>query len=280
VSVVAVATDRRFRRSHVRPSRQKPGWRRNARRAIRLALVVAALGYGSYRGAAALTQAAVLRIDRIAVQGNEQLSTGEVLAVLSGLRGQNLIRADLGMWRRRLLSSPWIRDAALRRSLPSTVDVVVSERRPVGIGRIKGQLYLVDARGVLIDEYGPRHAELDLPIIDGLPDPDESGTTDPARLELAARVIAAVNAKPETAKRLSQIDVRDVHNASVILTGDSEVIQLGEQQFLPRIERYVELAPTLRARVPGIDVVDLRFDGRVYVKPAPKGRMTESKPPR
>ena len=62
-----------------------------------------------------------------------------------------------------------------------------------------------------------------------MPDPGESGTTDPARLELAARVIAAVSAKPETAKRLSQIDVADVHNASVILAGDSEVIQLGEQ---------------------------------------------------
>ena len=61
-----------------------------------------------------------------------------------------------------------MRDAALRRSLPSTVEVVVSERQPIGIGRINGELYLVDERGVVIDQYGPQYADLDLPIIDGL----------------------------------------------------------------------------------------------------------------
>ena len=110
----------------------------------------------------------MLQIDRIVVRGNERLSSGEVLAVLNGLRGESLVWTDLDAWRRRLLASPWVRDAALRRSLPSTVEVVVSERQPIGIGRIDGDLYLVDERGVIIDQYGPQYADLDLPIIDGL----------------------------------------------------------------------------------------------------------------
>ena len=64
--------------------------------------------------------------------------------------------------------------------------------------------------------------------------------------------------------------MRDPHDARVILTGDPEVIQLGEQDFLRRLESYVDLAPTLRAKVSDIDVVDLRFDGRVYVTPTGK----------
>ena len=217
-----------------------------------------------------VAQARVLQVDRIEVRGNERISTGEVLAVLNGLRGQ---RSDPARPRRLAsssLSSPWVRDAALRRSLPSTIEVVVSERQPVGIGRIKGQLYLVDGRGVLIDEYGPQYAELDLPIIDGLPEPEDGGTTDAVRVDLAARLIAAIRANPDIAKRLSQIDVHDAHNAAVILTGHSELIHLGDQQFLSRLQSYVELAPTLRAKVAGIDLVDLRFDGRVYVKPTGK----------
>ena len=106
-------------------------------------------------------------MNRIVVHGNERLSKGEVLAVLSGLRGESLLWTDLEAWRRRLLSSPWVRDAALRRSLPATVDVVVSERQPIGIGRINGgDMYLVDERGVIVDQYGPQYADLDLPIID------------------------------------------------------------------------------------------------------------------
>ena len=64
-------------------------------------------------------------------------------------------------------------------------------------------------------------------------------------------------------KRLSQIDVADVHNASVILTGDPAMIYVGDDRFLPRLESYVELAAALRERVPNIDYVDLRFDDRI-----------------
>jgi cell division septal protein FtsQ len=233
-------------------------------------LIAAAILFGGYRAVRGAAQARVLQVDRILMQGNERISNGEVLAMLSGLRGQNLLRVDLESWRHRLLSSPWVRDVHLRRSLPSTIEVVIAERQPVGIGRIKGQLYLVDGRGVIIDEYGPQYSDLDLPIIDGLPEAGESGTTDAARIDLAARVVAAVKANPDIARRLSQIDVRDIHNAAVILTGDSELIHLGDQQFLARLQSYVELAPTLRAKVAGIDLVDLRFDGRVYVKPTGK----------
>jgi cell division septal protein FtsQ len=67
---------------------------------------------------------------------------------------------------------------------------------------------------------------------------------------------------------VSQIDVRDAHDAVVILEGDGALIHVGEERFAERLQGYLELAPTLRARVPEIDYVDLRFDERVYVRPA------------
>jgi hypothetical protein len=73
--------------------------------------------------------------------------------------------------------------------------------------------------------------------------------------------------KPAVARRLSQVDVSDVHNASVILTGDPAVIHIGEDQFLPRIESYLELAAAVHEQVADIDYVDLRFDDRIYVRP-------------
>ena len=144
----------------------------------------------------------MLQIDRIAVRGNDRLSKGEVLAVLSGLRGESLVWTDLDRWRTRLLASPWVREAALRRSLPSTVEVVVSERQPMGIGRVNGEMYLVDERGVIIDQYGPQYADLDLPIIDGWPRAaTRRGDRRTARAALATRLIAALKAKPNVAAR-------------------------------------------------------------------------------
>jgi cell division protein FtsQ len=137
--------------------------------AIRYGAASVVVAFALYRGARVSANAHLLKVDRIVVHGNERLSRGEVLAVLSGLRGESLLWTDLDAWRRRLLASPWVRDAALRRSLPSTVEVVVSERLPIGIARINGgEMYLVDERGVIIDQYGPQYADFDLPIIDGL----------------------------------------------------------------------------------------------------------------
>ena len=53
-------------------------------------------------------------------------------------------------------------------ALPATVEVVVWERQPIGIGRIHDETYLVDERGVVIDQYGPQYADLDLPVIGDL----------------------------------------------------------------------------------------------------------------
>jgi cell division protein FtsQ len=270
VSRVAAPADRRFRRAHVKPSHRRWNWRPLVRWVAVSAFVLAAVALGLYRGRTVVAQMGV--VDQIVVRGNDRLSKGEVLAVLSGLRGESLFGTNLDVWRGRLMRSPWVRDAALRRSLPSTVEVVISERQPIGIGRLNGDTYLVDERGAAIDQYGPQYADLDLPIIDGLAalSDDEGSATDVARAELAARLIAAVRARPDMARKLSQIDVTDAHNASVILDGDPAVIYVGEDQFLQRLQQYVELAPTLRERVPDIDYVDLRFDERIYVRPRGK----------
>ena len=276
MSPVSAPADKRFRRAHVKPGRRRGTWRSLIRPVVRYGVLAGLALYGAYRGGGAIMHARMLQVDRIVVSGTERLSVGEVLAALNGLRGENIVWTDLSGWRLRLLSSPWVRDAALRRSLPSTVEVVVSERQPVGIARIDGELYLVDARAVVIDAYGPQYADLDLPIIDGLTAPagERGAAPDEARADLAARLIASLAARPDVARLVSQIDVSDVHNAAVILSGDPAVLYVGEDRFLPRLQAYLDLVQALRERVQEIDYVDLRFDGRIYVRPS-GGRPSE-----
>jgi len=276
VSPVAAPADKRFRRAYVKPARRRGSWRTLVKPAACYALLALLAVYGLYRGGSVVAAARALQVDRIVVRGNERLSSGEVLAVLNGLRGESLVWTDLDAWRTRVLSLPWVRDAAVRRSLPSTVEVVVSERQPIGIGRINGELYLVDGGGVIIDQYGPHYADIDLPIVDGLtPPPGAAGAMAHApRAELATRLIMSLRAKPDVSRRLSQIDVTDLHNAAVILSGDPAVIYVGDDRFLPRLQSYLELAAALRERVANIDYVDLRFDDRIYVRPAGKPRKS------
>jgi cell division protein FtsQ len=235
----------------------------------RVVIVFGLMTYGGWRGTTLVLGAPALQISRVVVRGNERLATGEVLALVQGLRGGNILSISLDDAHARLLSSPWIAEATLRRMLPRTVEIEIRERQPMGIGRVANGLYLVDATGVIVDEYGPNYADLDLPIVDGLATAPHKGApmVDEARARLAARVIAALEARPDLSARISQIDVSDSRDAVVILEGDTAMLRLGEEDFVERLQGYIDLAPALRERVAEIDYVDLRFTDRLYVRP-------------
>ena len=271
---VAAPADKRFRRARVTPARRSRflqfTWIKAARAAVLLPIGL----YGIYRVTALVLNAQALTITRISVSGNSRMSRGEVVALLDGLRGTNMVTADLESWRQKLLGSPWVAEAAIRRVLPGTVAVAISERQPMGIGRVGNDLYLIDDRGGIIDQFGPNYAEFDLPVIDGLAVPRDNGPRiDEARAALAARALGSLRTRPDLAKRVSEIDVSDVRNAVLILKGDTALVRVGNEQFAERLQSYLDLAPALRERINAIDYVDLRFDERVYVRP-------QGRPPR
>lgn len=250
------------------------GVRRHRARIARGLILAGSLTFGGWMAAAELPGARFLTIDDIVVHGNEQLSAGEVLALMPDLRGAAILSVDLDEQRRLLSASPWLTGGTLRRRLPSTVEVFVTERRPVALARFGGRLFLLDASGTVVDGYGPRFAHFDFPIVDGLEKEGGEGASvvDPERMALAARLLAEVAGRPDVLDAVSQIDVADPRNAVVLLDDDVVLLHLGEERFLTRLRLYAELAPLLREEVPDIDAVDLRFDPRVYVRDRSHGR--------
>jgi cell division protein FtsQ len=269
VRQVSAPADKRFRRAHVRPARKRGTTFRHTWLATRIAVVVGLMAYGGWRGTSLVMAAPALQVSRITVRGNERLATGEVLALVAGLQQRNILTVRLDHWRDRVMSSSWVDDATLRRTLPSTVEITVRERRPIGIGRVANGLYLVDPRGVIVDEYGPNYADLDLPVIDGLASVPRGGSSavDEAKAFLATRLIMALEKRPDLAAKVSQIDVSDAHDAVVILEGETAMLRLGDQDFVERLQEYLDLSAALRERIAEIDYVDLRFDDRLYVRP-------------
>ena len=265
--MVTAPADRRFLRAQIRPGRRHSPWRARLR-VLKTGAGILIAAVAVWHAARFVHRSEGLQVTHIVVSGNQRLSNGEILALVDGLRGRHLLAVNLAEWRQRVLACPWVADATLRRSLPSTIEVQIAERYPMAIGRIGEELYLVDGHGAVIDDYGPRYADLDLPILDGLGAiPGADPETDERRATLASRLLSAVQAKPDVAKRISQLDVSDPHNAVVIVDRDTARIRVGEDHFLERLESYLGLAPTLRQSVPEIDYVDLRFGERVYVGP-------------
>jgi cell division protein FtsQ len=265
---VAAPADKRFRRAHVKPSSRRRSRLQGVLIAARLVATVLVAVFAVWRGAAWMSGTPALRVAHVTVSGNQRLSRGEVLSLLEGLQGRNILGLDLSEWQERLVASPWVEEATLRRVLPGTVEVTIRERRPMAIGRVGQALYLVDGHGVVVDEYGPAYADLNLPMVDGLGGRGQArGTMDESRVALAGRVIASLAAHPELLAKVSLIDVSRAHDAVVMLEGDTALLHIGEESFAERLQQYLDLGDALRERVAEIDYVDLRFPERLYVRP-------------
>jgi len=264
---VSAPADRRFRRPDLRLGRR----RRLIQMAVRTgrwAAISAVVGGVLFWLGTTVLGSELLRVRQLVVKGNVRLSVGEVEALVDGIRGERIFNVNFEEYRRRLMDSPWVASVSLWRVLPSTVEVRVLERSPLVIARLGQQLYLVDERGVIIDEYGPQYREFDLPIVDGLIAPAHGAgpLVAPDRIALVGSLLRAFGEHPSLGRRLSQVDVSNPRDAVVLLDDDAVLLHLGETRFVERVQSYLELAPTLRERLPEIDSVDLRFDERLYVR--------------
>jgi len=268
---VSAPTDKRFRRARVSPARRRRFFEVSRRHLAYAVLCTLVVGYAGYCVVRLVRATGALTITDINVGGDARRSAADVLVRLDGMRGRNMLTVNIEEWRQKVLESPWVEAAAIRRVLPGSVDVTSVEREPIGVGRVGGTLYLIDEHGGVIDEYGPGYEEFDVPLIDGLAASGSSSARGPAvdagRAALAERVMASFRARPGLAARVSQINVSDPHDAVVILKGDTVLIRLGEDEFADRLQAYLDVASTLRGQVPQIDYVDVRFGERVYVRP-------------
>ena len=87
-------------------------------------------------------------------------------------------------------------------------------------------------------------------------------------------MVDAIQGSEELTKLVSQIDVTNAHDAVVLLDNDPALLHLGDEHFRERLQSYLEIAERLRAQIPAIDYVDLRFEQRVYVKPRGRAERT------
>jgi cell division protein FtsQ len=261
---IPAPADKRFRRSDARPTRKK-SWRTVARRFAVLAAAALLAGVALVWGANTLMDAGRFRIKSVSVHGTANLAADDVRALVKGIEGQSIFRVKLDEFQLRVLDNPWVNEATLRRVFPSTVDIAITERTPMALGRLNGQLYLVDATGTIIAAAGPQYSAFDLPIVDGLlTEESNGGTVDPRRAQLAERLLTELAPRADLRRRVSQVDVSDPRNAVVLLAGEPAKLYLGDTKFLERLQMYEQTQAGIREHVRAIDYFELRFD-RVFV---------------
>lgn len=155
-TVVTVDPRMRSRRIEVR----RDAGRRRLKR-ITLGLAVVAVGVG----ALVATRTPLLDVDRIVVSGAERTSVEDVIRAAGVERGDPLISVDPGAVADRIEELPWVDEAMVGRSWPSTVNLQVTERAAVAVVQVTGD------RAAVVDAEG-RVLSIDRRAADAEHDPD------------------------------------------------------------------------------------------------------------
>ncbi|MGB1007797.1 MAG: cell division protein FtsQ/DivIB, partial [Thalassobaculaceae bacterium] len=99
---------------------------------------------------AVITQAG-LEVRDILVAGRARTTRGALMRAIATPRGTPIFDVDLARVQRRVEALPWVKTAVVRRQLPASLFVDLTERRPLALWQHKATLRLVDRGGEVID---------------------------------------------------------------------------------------------------------------------------------
>ena len=218
---------------------------------------VAGLMWGGYEVVSYLRTAHRFEVQKLSVSGLKRVDENEVLAKAGFEVGTNVFRVDLEEIRKRVEELDWVRYASVQRVLPDQIIIKVVEREPVGLTRIKGEIYQFDSDAKILDPDpagGPS-----FPILDGLRAGDRAGNV--KKVETYRSVLQELG---EAA--LSEIHINDSGDVTVVSASDPVSINLGVSDFRNRWVRYLQLKPQIQQQYPAAVRVDLRFKNQVIVK--------------
>lgn len=104
-------------------------------------------------------------LETIEVQGNSRLGQGEILSLAQVDIGQNSLDLNMSEVEQRLSANPWVKSVILRRTLPGTLTIMISEREARYWIRRGTQLWYADAQGHPIEPVG-QSKFVSLPYLD------------------------------------------------------------------------------------------------------------------
>jgi len=213
------------------------------------------------------------RVKAVQVEGCTRVQSEEVLRSLQLDPNSNILLLDLSALSARARCNPWIQEASICRHLPHTLLVKVLERRPAGI-LVADVPYLISEDGVVLAHLQGRDG-FDLPFI---------------RLATPGRGLQAgdlVQIGPFRGgstiwRDLSQTlqgagaKVREICQAkdgslSVHLGGGMPSLRFRTESAEEQFARLREVLTRYDPDLGSLEYIDLRFSGKVILKPMGRG---------
>jgi len=231
-------------------------------RAIQITFIVGvflSVGFASYTVVNYARTAPRFEVKQLSVSGLKHVDEGDVLSHAGFEIGTNVFAADLDELRSRVEQIAWVRHALVQRVLPDQIVIKVIEREPIGLARIRGEIYQFDVDATLLAPDDLTTASF--PILDGLRSDDAVGNL--TKVGTYQKVIEEIGQT-----ELSEVHISESGEVAVVSASDPLTVSLGTTDFRERWIKYLQLKTQIQQQYPAAVRVDLRFRNQVIVRMA------------
>jgi cell division septal protein FtsQ len=268
-----------IRRGKTELERDSHYWRRRANRRVRKARATRHLGRAAVAFLAMLVLSVAmsrsgsrlwtrcrhsprLAVSKIEVEGTVRASPESLRDRLSGLLGQNIIDLSLDRVAELVAHDPWVLSAAAKRIVPHTIRVTITERRPSALAIIGGVPHVIDSTGFVLGPSGPELSD-DLPVLSGLDGLDETALV--RALQRGAWVGERLG---KWGEEISELDLSQSDRVIARTIDPGPEILLDPLRAERNVGRYLELREEISYVAGPVTSIDLRWRGRISVRPA------------
>jgi cell division septal protein FtsQ len=197
-------------------------------------------------------------IREVRIAGAQHTARADLNALTQRYAGTNLFHLDIARLRREVASLPWVSRVEIEKKLPDTLRILIVERTPVALAETGQGVAYVDDRGAAFAELTPAVGDPDLPLITGASGED---------LARCVRVLRRLrNEDPDLYARVSEVRALPPSGFAFFDRQLRATVYANEQD-LPKWRDFYAIAAAEHFASGDVAYADLRFDGRVVVKP-------------
>jgi len=204
---------------------------------------------------------AALKLGQATVSGYARTNKQDIVKKINLSQGMPILDIDLDQVRTRVLELPWVKTAVVKRQLPATLLIEITEKEPIALWQNNKKYWPLDAEGQPIRD--DKTVLTNLILVVGQDAPKHT----PALMK-------TLEAFPELRKKVRSA-VRVGNRRWNLVLNDAEeglVIKLPEEEIDAALGRLMRADDTDKLLKRDLESIDLRLDDRIIVREKGKSK--------
>lgn len=203
-------------------------------------------------------------IDTLSITGASRKTEADLRERLDWIHGENFFLLDLARVRTQVEDHKWVDGVSVRALLPRTLRLLVNERAPAGLIRIRDEVLIVGENRETIASFDNYEGAPDFPILIGLDKKQD--------LKAAiSRGLETLKIIKETSllfwDHIETLDLSDEENMIVHLRSVAAPIYLGREVIPTNINNYLSFAHRIEREYPQLYYIELGFPSQIAILP-------------